>query len=65
MSASCRSSVPRDGRSQRQNGPAHPREPARPEVREELVPARLERAIGVIYRPDTELRSHYFHAALP
>src|SRR5256885_2144449 len=27
--------------------------------------ARLkERAIGVIYRPDTELRSHYFHAKL-
>ena len=26
---------------------------------------RLERAIGVIYRPDTELMSHYFHARLP
>lgn len=26
---------------------------------------RLERAIGVIYRPDTELISHYFHAQLP
>jgi len=27
--------------------------------------ARLrERAIGVIYRPDTELQSHYFHAKL-
>jgi erythromycin esterase-like protein len=26
---------------------------------------RLERAIGVIYRPDTELISHYFHAHLP
>ncbi len=25
---------------------------------------RLERAIGVIYRPDTERRSHYFHARL-
>jgi erythromycin esterase-like protein len=25
---------------------------------------RLERAIGVIYRPDTELISHYFHACL-
>jgi erythromycin esterase-like protein len=25
---------------------------------------RLERAIGVIYRPDTELISHYFHARL-
>ncbi|HUK20703.1 MAG TPA: erythromycin esterase family protein [Gemmatimonadales bacterium] len=26
---------------------------------------RLERAIGVIYRPDTERASHYFHARLP
>ena len=26
---------------------------------------RLERAIGVIYRPETELLSHYFHARLP
>jgi erythromycin esterase-like protein len=26
---------------------------------------RLERAIGVIYRPDTERISHYFHARLP
>jgi len=26
---------------------------------------RLERAIGVIYRPDTERWSHYFHANLP
>jgi len=25
----------------------------------------LERAIGVIYRPDTERTSHYFHASLP
>ncbi|GIL79243.1 hypothetical protein Vretifemale_8574, partial [Volvox reticuliferus] len=25
----------------------------------------LERAIGVIYRPDTELQSHYFDAVLP
>jgi protein-L-isoaspartate(D-aspartate) O-methyltransferase len=25
----------------------------------------LERAIGVIYRPETELQSHYFQAALP
>lgn len=29
-----------------------------------LVP-RLERAIGVIYRPQTELASHYFQAVLP
>ena len=26
---------------------------------------RLERAIGVIYRPDTERTSHWFHASLP
>ena len=25
---------------------------------------RLERAIGVIYRPETERLSHYFHARL-
>ncbi len=43
----------------------HLREPARPEVREELGGARLERAIGVIYRPETELLSHYFQAILP
>ena len=41
------------------------REPRRREVREELMPARLERAIGVVYRPDTERLSHYFQAALP
>ncbi len=31
----------------------------------ELHAARLERAIGVIYRPETERQSHYFHAELP
>jgi protein-L-isoaspartate(D-aspartate) O-methyltransferase len=41
------------------------REPARPEIREELGPARLERPIGVVYRPDTERQSHYFYASLP
>ena len=30
-----------------------------------LMEARLERAIGVIYRPETELASHYFEAVLP
>lgn len=30
----------------------------------ELGHPRLERAIGVIYRPQTELQSHYFHADL-
>ena len=41
------------------------REPRRAEVREELAEPRLERAIGVIYRPETELQSHYFQAKLP
>ena len=30
-----------------------------------LLKPRLERAIGVIYRPKTELESHYFQAILP
>jgi protein-L-isoaspartate(D-aspartate) O-methyltransferase len=30
-----------------------------------LMQAHLERAIGVIYRPETELQSHYFEAILP
>ena len=30
-----------------------------------LSKPRLERAIGVIYRPSTELESHYFQAVLP
>jgi protein-L-isoaspartate(D-aspartate) O-methyltransferase len=30
-----------------------------------LLYPRLERAIGVIYRPETELASHYFDASLP
>ena len=30
-----------------------------------LLTPRLERAIGVIYRPETELESHYFQAVLP
>jgi protein-L-isoaspartate(D-aspartate) O-methyltransferase len=34
-------------------------------LRAELLKPRLERAIGVIYRPETELASHYFQAVLP
>jgi erythromycin esterase-like protein len=34
-------------------------------VREALRDARLERAIGVIYRPESERVSHYFRARLP
>jgi len=33
--------------------------------KEMLSGPRLERAIGVIYRPDSELASHYFEASLP
>jgi erythromycin esterase-like protein len=33
-------------------------------ARDALRVARLERAIGVIYRPQTELQSHYFEAVL-
>jgi erythromycin esterase-like protein len=33
-------------------------------IREALEVPRLERAIGVIYRPQTELQSHYFDARL-
>jgi protein-L-isoaspartate(D-aspartate) O-methyltransferase len=38
----------------------HARAPARG-----LMEPRLERAIGVIYRPESELASHYFEAVLP
>jgi erythromycin esterase-like protein len=41
------------------------REGLSPELRSGLVYPRLERAIGVIYRPETELASHYFDASLP
>jgi len=34
-------------------------------VREALLSPHLERAIGVVYRPETEILSHYFQAALP
>ena len=35
------------------------------EIRSRLMDPRRERAIGVIYRPETELLSHYFEACLP
>ena len=34
-------------------------------LREALAHPQLERAIGVVYRPETELASHYFEAILP
>ena len=33
-------------------------------LRSLVAPQRLQRAIGVIYRPDTERQSHYFHTRL-
>lgn len=41
------------------------RKPMQEITRKRLMAERLERAIGVIYRPDTELQSHYFYASLP
>jgi protein-L-isoaspartate(D-aspartate) O-methyltransferase len=41
------------------------REPRPSELRPRLIEPRRERAIGVVYRPDTELLSHYFQARLP
>jgi erythromycin esterase-like protein len=41
------------------------RRPKLEDARAALVAERLERAIGVIYRPESELVSHYFHASLP
>lgn len=43
----------------------HLRDPEREALRDELLSPRLERAVGVVYRPDTELASHYFSASLP
>ncbi len=43
----------------------HLRNPSRRAVREDLASQLLERAIGVVYRPDTELQSLYFYASLP
>jgi protein-L-isoaspartate(D-aspartate) O-methyltransferase len=41
------------------------RAPTDPGLLRALSTPRLERAIGVIYRPETELASHYFQAVLP
>lgn len=43
----------------------HLRDPRRSVLRDELIAERLERAIGVVYRPESEVASHYFHASLP
>lgn len=42
----------------------HLHEPAHPDLRTELLHPHLEHAIGVVYRPETEVLSHCFQAAL-
>lgn len=41
------------------------RDPPSDGLRQALMKPRLQRAIGVVYRPETELASHYFQAVLP
>ncbi len=41
------------------------RKPLKEITHKKLLVERLERAIGVIYRPETEMQSHYFYASLP
>ncbi|MEI6037419.1 MAG: protein-L-isoaspartate(D-aspartate) O-methyltransferase [Planctomycetota bacterium] len=41
------------------------RQPHSTELRDKLLVPRLQRAIGVIYRPETERESHYFECCLP
>jgi protein-L-isoaspartate(D-aspartate) O-methyltransferase len=56
-----------EGRSREANIPAFFLETGpgqRQHIRDELAEPLLERAIGVIYRPETELLSHYFQAEL-
>jgi protein-L-isoaspartate(D-aspartate) O-methyltransferase len=43
----------------------HLRDPVREGLTAELAPPRLHRAVGVIYRPETELQSHYYQTTLP
>lgn len=40
------------------------RDPQREDLRDALSMSLLERAIGVIYRPQSERESHYFQAVL-
>jgi protein-L-isoaspartate(D-aspartate) O-methyltransferase len=41
------------------------RQPLQKISRKKLLAERLERGIGVIYKPESELQSHYFYASLP
>ena len=56
-----------EGRSREANIPAFFLETGpgqKEDIRAELAEPLLERAIGVIYRPESELLSHYFQAEL-
>ena len=55
-----RTAVPRGRRAAIPAAAAH-----RLELASALAAPRLERAIGVLYLPETERASHYFHARLP
>lgn len=39
--------------------------PIQPALRKRLLAERLERSVGAIYRPESELQNHYFHTCLP
>lgn len=41
------------------------RNPVQQITRKKLLPERLERAIGTMYDPQSELKKHYFYASLP
>lgn len=51
-------------RTEMQRSLANWRSSKDPKLREILSKPRLERAIGVVYRPESELSSHYFQAIL-
>ena len=39
--------------------------PIKPALRKRLMAERLERSVGAIYQPETELQNHYFYSCLP
>lgn len=39
--------------------------PIKPALRKRLLAERLERSVGAIYRPESELHNHYFYTCLP
>lgn len=39
--------------------------PIKPALRKRLLAERLERSVGAIYQPESELQNHYFYSCLP